>query len=180
MKKLLALLLFTATCTFAQVVTLDFGSRGSLTIYLPGDWKIGSTDMAGQYTVTISPAKESVNASCTLTVTFPDVDRLDTKGRLKLRVDCRIYEEHSVEGKSYAKEFSLTTGYGYYCSFTDPDLRGKPPQPGNYKVISAGKIRVTPNVIVDVFMGADGFRDEPYQQLLGAIEGMEFKPGRGR
>jgi hypothetical protein len=27
---------------------------------------------------------------------------------------------------------------------------------------------------------ADGFRDEAYQQLLGAIEGMEFTPGRGR
>jgi hypothetical protein len=34
--------------------------------------------------------------------------------------------------------------------------------------------------LVDVQMMADGFRDEPYQQLLGAVEGMEFTPGRDR
>jgi hypothetical protein len=180
MYRLLALFLFAATCASAQVETLDFGARGKLTIYLPGDWKTATTDMAGQYTLTITPKKESVNASCTVSVTFPDVDRFDTKARLKVRVEADGYPiaEGSVEGKAYAKEFSLTTGYGFYCSFTDPDLRGKPPQPGNYKVMSVGKIRLSPTVLLDVNISADGFRDEPYQQLLGAIEGMEFTPPR--
>lgn len=182
MKKLIALFLLCAGCALAQVETLDFGSRGKLTLYLPGDWKSATTDMAGTYTVTLTPKKDSVNASCTIAVTFPDVDRFDTKARLKLRVEADSYAqaEGSVEGKAYAKEFNLTTGYGFYCSFTDPELRGKPPQPGNYKVMSVGKIRVTPSVLVDVQIMADGFRDEPYQQLLGAIEGMEYAPGRGR
>ena len=182
MKKLFALSFLLATCAFAQVETLDFGSRGKLTLYLPGDWKVASTDMAGTYTVTLTPKKESVNASCTIAVTFPDVDRYDTKNRLKVRVEADAYgmAEGSVEGKAIAKEFSLTKGYGFYCSFTDPELRGKPSQPGNYKVMSIGKIRLSPEVLVDVSMAADGFRDEPYQQLLGAIEGMEFTPGRGR
>jgi hypothetical protein len=180
--KTFALFLCTALSLFAQVETLDFGSRGKLTIYLPGEWKVGTTDMAGTYTATLTPKKESVNASCTIAVTFPDEDRFDTKNRLKLRVEADAYPlaEQSVEGKAIAKEFNLTTGYGFYCSFTDPDLRGKPSQPGNYKVMSVGKIRLTPNVLVDVQFMADGFRDEAYQQLLGAIEGMEFKPGRGR
>ncbi len=182
MKKLVALFLLTVACVSAQVETLDFGSRGKLTIYLPGDWKVASTDMAGTYTVTLTPRKESVNASCTIAVTFPNEDRFDTKNRLKLRVeaDAYAYAEGSVEGKAIAKEFSLSKGYGFYCSFTDPELRGKPPQPGNYKVMTVGKIRLTPEVLVDVQIMADGFRDEPYQQLLGAIEGMEFTPGRGR
>ena len=177
MKRLLALFLLTMACAWAQVETLDFGPRGKLTVYLPGDWKVSSTDMAGQYTVTITPKKESVNASGTISVTFPDVDRFDTKAKLKLRVeaDCFNIAEGSVEGKAIAKEFSLTTGYGFFCSFTDPELRGKPPQPGNYKVMSIGKIRLAPDVLLDVSLSADGFRDEPYQQLLGAIEGMEYK-----
>jgi hypothetical protein len=102
--------------------------------------------------------------------------------RLKLRVeaDAYGYAEQSVERKAIAKEFSLASGYGFYCSFTDPDLRGQPSQPGNYKVMTVGKIRLTPEVLVDVQIMADGFRDEAYQQLLGAIEGMEFTPGRGR
>jgi hypothetical protein len=138
--------------------------------------------MAGQYSVTISPRKESVNASCTITVTFPDRDRYDTKSRLKLRVEADGHgvAQQSVERRAVARELSLmkAPGYGFYCSFTDPELRGKPPQPGNYKVMSIGKIRLTPDILLDVTISADGFADEPYQQLLGAIEGMEFTPGR--
>ena len=182
MMKLAALFLISCVCASAQVETLNFGARGKLTIYLPGDWKVVTTDMAGTYTVTLSPRKDSVNASCTLAVTFPDVDRFDTKNRLKLRVEADAYghAESSVEGKAIAQEFTLAKGYGFYCSFTDPELRGKPSQPGNYKVMTVGKIRLTPEILVDVQIMADGFRDEPYQQLLGAIEGMEFTPGRGR
>ncbi|MGH7945400.1 MAG: hypothetical protein ACREH8_23915 [Opitutaceae bacterium] len=182
MKTLPALFLLTFAGACAQVETLNFGSRGKLTLYLPGDWKVASTDMAGTYTVTLTPKKESVNASATIAVKFPDVDRFDTKNRLKLRVEADAYglAEGSVEGKAIAKEFSLTSGYGFYCSFTDPELRGKPSQPGNYKVMTVGRIRLTPAVLVDVQMMADGFREEPYQQLLGAIEGMEYTPGSGR
>jgi hypothetical protein len=133
--------------------------------------------MAGQYTVTITPTKESVNAVCNIGVTFPDVDRFDTKARLKLRVeaDNRSAAEEAVEGKAIAKEFSLTNGFGFYCNLTDPALRGKPPEKGNYKNASVGKIRLAPDVLIDVSIMADGFTSEPYQQLLGAIEGMEFK-----
>jgi hypothetical protein len=180
MRKIIALFLLAIACADAQVETLDFGPRGKLTIYLPGEWKVGSTDMAGTYTVTLTPKQESVNASCTISVTFPEVDRFDTKARLKLRVEADAYgmAEESVEGKAIAKEFSLGTGFGFYCSFTDRELRGKPSQPGNYKVLSVGKIKLSPTVLIDVQFMADGFRDEAYQQLLGAIEGMEFTPGR--
>jgi hypothetical protein len=182
MKKIVTLFLLLAASALAQVETLDFGARGKLTIYLPGDWKVGTTDMAGTYTLTLTPKKESANASCTIAVTFPNEDRFDTKGRLKLRVEADAYglAEGSVEGKAIAKEFSLASGFGFYCSFTDPDLRGRPSQPGNYKVMSVGKIKLAPDVLMDVQIMADGFRDEYYQQLLGAIEGMEFKAGRGR
>lgn len=175
MKKLL-LFLCLALPLAAQVETLDFGSRGRLTIYLPGDWKVATTNMAGTYTVNITPKKEGVNASCTIAVTFPASDRFDTKARLKLRVEADAYglAEGSVEKRAIAREFTLTTGMGFYCNFTDPDLRGQPSQPGNYKVTSVGKIKLAPDVLVDVQILADGFRDAPYQELLGAIEGMEY------
>jgi hypothetical protein len=138
--------------------------------------------MAGQYELTLAPKDESKNATCTFKVSHPEEDRYDTKARLKLRVeaDCAPYAEQSVEGKAYGKAFVLGTGYGYYCNFTDAALRGKKAPPGEFKVVSAGKIRLAPDVLIEVFIGSDSFSDEPYQQLLGAIEGMEFKPGRGR
>jgi hypothetical protein len=172
------LLFFLATVlpVVAQVETLDFGSRGRLTIYLPGDWKLATTNMAGTHTLNITPKKEGVNATCTIAVTFPSSDRFDTKARLKLRVEADAYglAEGSVERKAIAQEFTLTTGFGFYCNFTDPELRGQPSQPGNYKVTSVGKIKLAPDVLVDVQILADGFRDAPYQELLGAIEGMEY------
>jgi hypothetical protein len=182
MKTLLPLLLFVAGSAFGQVETLDFGPRGKLTLYLLGDWKTNATNMAGQYTLSFTPKNDSVNASGNIVVSFPDVDRFDTKQRLKLRVETDAYAlaQSSGEKRAVAKEFTLTTGYGFYCSFTDPELRGKPSQPGNYKVMTVGKIRINPEVLVEVQMMADGFGDEAYQQLLGAIEGMEYTPGRAR
>lgn len=182
MKRLFALFLLTTVALCAQSETLDLGSRGRLTIYLPGDWRIDTTNFARQGSMTISPKKEDVNASCTIVITSPEGDRFDTKPRLKLRVeaDCRNLAEGSVEGKAVAREFALGSGYGFYCSFTDPDLRGQPPQKGNYKVMSSGKIRLAPDVLVEVNIMADDFRGEPYQQLLGAVEGMEYVAGRGR
>jgi len=182
LKKCLVLFLLTVIGACAQMQTLDFGSRGKATLFLLGDWKSAVTDMAGQYTLTFSPKSEAVNASCVISVTFPEEDRLDTKARLKLRVeaDCQSAAEESVEKKAYAREFTLTSGFGFYCNFTDPNLRGKPPEKGNYKVTSVGKVRPHPSVLLDVQILSDGFSSEPHQQLLGAIEGMEFMPGRGR
>jgi len=182
MKKIFACFILFGGIAWAQVETIDLGARGALTLYLAGEWQTNSTSMAGQFTLTLTPKNESANASGTMVVSFPDMDRFDTKARLKLRVEADAYglAEGSVEKKAVAKELTLTTGYGFYCSFTDPALRGKPSQPGNYKIMMVGKIRVNPEVLVDVQIMADGIRDEPYQQLLGAIEGMEFTPGRRR
>ena len=182
MKRIAILFLLLLPALSAQEQVLDFGPRGKLTLFLLGDWKAVVISMAGQYDVTLTPRNESVNASLSLKVTYPEVDRYDTKARLKLRVeaDCSAYEEQSVEGKARAREFAIGTGYGFYCNFTDAALRGKPAPPGEFKVVSAGKIRLAPDILIEVFIGSDSFKDEPYQQILGAIEGMEFKPGRGR
>lgn len=182
MIKLFALYLLLAIGACAQVETMDLGPHGRLTLYLLGDWKAHISTLGKQTTMTIKPGNESVNASCTIAVSFPEIDRFDNKSRLKLQVeaDCHVLAEGSVERKAVANEFALTSGYGFYCNFTDPELRGQPPQKGNFKVISIGKIKLSPEVIADVQILADGFRDEPYQQLLGAIEGMEFTPGGAR
>jgi hypothetical protein len=182
MNRIIALLLLTVVPAFGQMETLSLGPRGKLTLYLLGEWTSNTTRNTEQITLSIAPRRESVNAACTLAVTFPETDRYDTKARLKLRVeaDCHGLAEQSVERKAYGREFSLTSGFGFYCNFTDPNLRGKPSEKGNYKVMSVGKIRLAADVLVDVQIMADGFSDEAYQQLLGAVEGMDFTPGRGR
>jgi hypothetical protein len=181
MKKFLPLLLLSATGLFAQVEKLELGTHGRINLYHDDSWKFEIGDYGDRQMVTIAP-KGDANASCSLTITFPEQDRLDTKKRLSLRVEVngQPIAEHSVEGKTYAKEFSLQTGYGFYCNFTDPELVGKKPEPVNFKTISAGLIHLAPDVLIEVTISADGFNSEPYQQLLGMIEGMEFTPAGGK
>ena len=181
MKKLFALFLLTAAGLFAQAEKIELGSHGKLTIYHDDTWKFDVADFGDRKLVTIGPKGESVNAAASMTITFPDVDRFDTKKRLSLRVEVNGEQiaPQSIEGKARAKEFSLQTGFGFYCSVTDPELVGKPPQKGNYKTISAGMIHLAPDVLIEVSISADGFNSEPYNQLLGMIEGMEFVPAKG-
>jgi hypothetical protein len=176
MKKYLLLLALTATLLKAGPATLDLGSHGKCTLYFPDGWDVAVTDMAGTMTVTVSPTGDA-NASCTIAVTYPEQDRFDTKSRLKVRVeaDGLPVAEGSVEGKAVAREFSVSSGFGFYCNFTDAALKGKPPEKGNYKVTSMGKIHLAADVLMDVQILADDFRGAPYQQLLGAIEGLEFR-----
>lgn len=182
MKRIFALFLALglAAAAFAQSETLELGSHGKITFYLLGDWKCEQTNIGNNPTLIIKPAKYQVNAQATISVTFPERDRFDRKDKLKLQVEAesRSVAEQSVEGKAVAREFMLATGYGYYVNITDPELRGKPPEKDNFKNASFGKIRLAPDILIDVTIMADGFSSEPYQQLLGALEGMEFSPAR--
>src|SRR6185295_15999868 len=123
MKKILALFLLFTGALWAQSENITLGSHGKLTIYLSDKWKFETSDFGDRQLVTIKP-KDDTNAECTLTITFPDVDRFDTKARLKLRaeIDGTKYADQSVEGKAHGKPFSLKTGYDFHCDFTDPEL----------------------------------------------------------
>ena len=180
MKKLFALLLLSAGLLRAQSDTIDLGARGKLTIYVSERWQIETADYGDRRMVTFKP-KEGTNAEATLTITFPETDRLDTKNRLKQRteIDGMKYADQSTEGKAIGKPFNLKAGYGFHCDFTDPELVGKPPQKGNFKTISIGLIHLSAEVLVEVSISADGFNSEPYQDILGAIEGMEFTAPKG-
>ena len=177
MKKIFALFLLLTGGLWAQSGTIDLGSHGKLTLYISEKWQFDTSDFGDRRLVSIKP-KDDVNAECSLTITFPETDRLDTKARLKMRVevDAAKFAEQSTEGKAIGKPFALGIGYGYRCDFTDPELVGKAPQKGNFKTISVGLIHVTADVLVEVSISADGFASAPYNELLGAIEGMEFTP----
>jgi hypothetical protein len=176
MKKFLALFFLTVVSALAQAEKIDLGSRGKLTIYLTDEWKFDISDFGDRRIVKMVPKSEKVNADAELTIVFPETDRFDTKARLQMRVeiDSVRYSEVSVEGKARAKEMNLSSGWGYICTFTDPDLIGKPSKKGDFKNIAIGKIRLAADVVIEFVIQADGLNSEPYNQLLGAIEGMEF------
>ncbi|HEX2853038.1 MAG TPA: hypothetical protein VHO24_07365 [Opitutaceae bacterium] len=175
----LLLLALSARVLHAQSETIDLRSRGALTFFLDGEWKVDISEFGDRVIVAIEPTGDA-NANCNLTITFPEEDHFPTKAKLKQQVEIasRQLEEGSVERKAVARELQTRAGVGFYCNFTDPELVGKKPQKGNYKTISVGFIRVAPNVVVEMAINSDGFRTAPYQQLLGALEGMEYQSRR--
>lgn len=179
MKKLFALFLFVAASLSAQE-TLDLGPYGKLTFYLLGDWQKSLSTIGRGTELTITSTKESTNAKCTIAVTILDKDQFDTKTKLKTQVeiDGEGFAQQVGEVRPYAKPLNVAAGYGFACEFTDPALKGKPVKPGDYKVVAVGKIRINSKVLLDVFIGSEGFSTEAHQQLLGALEGMEYTPAR--
>lgn len=180
MKKILALLFLTAGGLCAQSQKFDLGAHGSIAVYIDDSWKFDISDYGDGRTIMVTP-KGDVNANCQLKITFPDNDHYDTKNRLRDHVveSATPFVDQSVEGKAVPREYALQTGYGYHCDFTDPKLVGKPPVKDDYKTISLGMIHLTPEILIEVQIQGDGFASDPFQQLLGMVEGMEFTPPGG-
>lgn len=181
MNRLLPFVLFLLAVLPARADTIDLRSHGTLTLFLPDGWTVNTGDYGDRAIVTIEP-KGDDNAKGSITITFPQQDEFATKAKLKKRVETDGAElaARCVEGKPVGKEILVRQGFGFYCNFTDPELVGKPPQKGNFKTVSAGLIRVAPNVLVEFSIMSDGFRAPSYQDLLGAIEGMEYSAARRR
>ncbi len=183
MKKIFVLLFLTAAAVFAQSDsdTVNLRSRGTLTLFLPETWRMSVGEFGDRAIVTIEPLNEA-NATCTITITYPEQDRLSTKAKLRMQTEVSLapIAGGSVEGKAVARELNTRAGTGFYCSFTDPELIGRKPEKGKFKVMSAGLIRIAPDIVAEFSIMADDFRGTPYQDLLGALEGMEHKPARRR
>lgn len=86
-------------------------------------------------TLRYAPAAGNQNATILLSL-LPaerfDLNSPDTIRKLHLAM-CRPY----LGGRKDApeqKEFKFSTGFGIFAVFEDPDLVGKPPQPGNHKI----------------------------------------------
>jgi len=171
---LLSCLLLAAT---AGAETFDLRERGRLEIFAAGDWKITGEDLGDRLEIILTPTR-GANAGARLVVNLTEKDEHNTKALLRARVLvlCQpIAEEHGVR-KPTAEPFYSRQGFGYHCSFTDPELVGKPPEKGNYKHVTYGVVRLAPRVYVAVTILADDFAGPDYQALLGAVEGMELHP----
>lgn len=161
----------------AQAEKFPIGTLGELSVVAAGDWKITGEDLGDKFEITIAPAR-GANATATIRLNLmPDL-RFESKRALQeqVRKAAELLLPTSVEKKAVLREYYRTGGYGCYCQFTDPERLGKLPEKGNYTVLSAGIVRLSRGVIASVSIFADDFAGDDYQSLLGAAEGMEFRP----
>lgn len=82
----------------------------------------------------------------------------------------------SVEKKAVVKDFSLKSGFGMYCSFTDAAMVGKPSVNGHYKTISPGVIYLSKDIAIAATIFTDDLSGPEFQELLGIIQSMQLIP----
>lgn len=173
----LALALVVAT---ARAETFDLRERGKLDVFVVGDFKIAGEDLGDRHEIVITPKRESVNAAARLVVNLTPADDFNSKSKLRARVLelCAPIADQNGTRKYSAEEFYSRQGFGFYCTFTDPKLVGKPPVKDDFKHATYGVVRLAPRIYVAVTLLADDLEGPDYQALLGAVEGMEIRGGQ--
>ncbi len=179
MRWIAGLLLLLGMTGLLRAEVIDLREAGRLEIIAAGDWKIAGEDQGDRFVVTITP-NGKVNAGARLVVSVTPADDLPDPGRLRHRVHalCLPFAEKSVERKVTLEKFYRKEGFGFHATFTDPELVGRPPAPGQCKIATYGVVRLAPRVYVAITLLADGVMETGYQALLGAVEGMELRPAR--
>ena len=172
--------LLAAVAAAAWGETFDLRERGRLDVYVVGDFKIAGEDLGDRHEILITPKRDTVNAAARLVVNLTPGDEHNSKAKLRARVLelCAPIAEQNGTRKYAAEEFYSRQGFGFYCTFTDPKLVGKPPVKDDFKHATYGVVRLAPRVYVAVTLLADDLEGPDYQALLGAVEGMEIRGAR--
>jgi hypothetical protein len=175
MKKLTGLAFLLLGFLSARADDFILGGHGILSVPVTDAWVAQNHDAQTGYTISIE-SKTGANAACRITViavqnaAFPDKART-TAEFMQL---AQHFVPGSVEKKAVPKEFSLKSGFGLYCSFTDASLVGKPPVKGNFKTISPGMIYLSKDLVLAVTIFADDLSGPEFKQLVDIIQSTEF------
>lgn len=165
----------------SQAAEFDLGTHGTLSVSVPADWSINGKAVNRPdgtpigYAFAIKPRSDA-NAKCLLTFAYTTNGAPNKEGIRKevLRITEQFVSE-SVEKKQNLKDFSLGTGYGCYCLFTDASQVGKKVEQGDYKVMGSGQIQPADNLMGVVSLFADEADGLEMKMMLKIINSLEVR-----
>jgi hypothetical protein len=151
--------------------TVDFGPRGKFSIAPPKDWTCSVTKEQDNGCAIMLTPPESVNARCLINIVFVPKEEPMTKDdvRDKVLTIADQFVDASVEKKKVLHDFALTSGYGYYCLFTDASLVDKPPEKEKYKIVAVGMIHLTDELAAAVSFLADDAKSPEFAAMMKAV-----------
>lgn len=175
-----ALIACLAAANMARAESFEVPGVGNLTVFVVGDWHIAAEDMGDRFEIVIVPRnfQTGPNAACRISI-IPDSPAFyDQPRKLRDRV-IEATEHHLMDSREFfARTESFycrqSTAFGFYRNFTSVDRYRKPMERGVYKVQTLGLLWLAPRVVASIVIKADDFFADDYQQLLGAVEGMEI------
>jgi len=159
----------------------DLGTHGTLSINVPDDWKINGKEANRPdgtpigYAFAIKPRNDA-DAKCLLTIAYTTngVPNSEAIQKAVLR-ECEEFVSESVEKRENLKQFSLETGFGAYCLFTDASLVGKTPSPGDYKVMGSGIVQPGKDMTGVVTLFANDGDSKEFKAMVSIINSLKVK-----
>jgi hypothetical protein len=171
-----------ATTSAPRTETVDLEGRGRIALVVPEGWTVVREDPDNPRLLTFQAAA-GVNAIGHLGFRLPGDGELETAADVRAQA-LELGEEQvegSVEKRAVLQTYKLRSGYGYYSSYTDANLVGKKPIPGDYKTVTVGLFRPAPGIIGIVSIYCDDLAGPEYRQLHAMIENLEvLGPGGAR
>ncbi|HSB21092.1 MAG TPA: hypothetical protein VLD85_13870 [Anaeromyxobacteraceae bacterium] len=103
---------------------------------VPIGWSVRSRGVGDMgYAFLVQPSGSAVVVQITLAALPPDKPMRADEARTRLEVAVRTFVATSVEKVFDPRPLSLFRGSGWVVQLTDASLVGKPPEPGNFKVM---------------------------------------------
>ena len=144
MKRLVLLLALLLPPLAAPAETLDLGPHGSFSIAVPKGWTYSATKTEDTgYAIVLTPPAD-VNARFLFNLVFVPKGETSSKEDVQEKVltIADQFVDASVEKKKVLHDFTVSSGYGAYCVFTDASRVGKPAEKDNFKVLALSLIHI--------------------------------------
>ncbi len=164
----LLLFLVLGIASFARAETVDLGVNGTFKMEVPAGWKLDvARPNASNIDLTVSGPEGTVEQGKITLILAPQpmfqtgkdpVEAMLTSMSAQALPSC-------VEKKVTPVSFGLIGGYGAYSIFTDAKLVGQPPKAGDWKVMAAGVLGLS----ADVMGTASLFTDDPKSPAFAAL-----------
>jgi hypothetical protein len=177
MKSCFFIALIVACRLVAQADSFNLGSHGSLMVSVPSSWVAKSSTPPGMPGCDIKVlSRNGANAACRITVVYLGGQAMMDKEKAKdvLLKMVEPFVDVSVEKKAVVKNFSLKSGFGMYCSFTNAELVGKPSSMN--KTVSPGVLYLSKDIGIIATIFSDDLSGPEFQGLLGMVQSIEVKP----
>jgi hypothetical protein len=158
----------------AAAESFDLGTRGDLSVAIPATWTAKGEPAGDQgFNIVVKP-KSDANAGVQLTALFVNLDASVTEEDMQKRFIGGLEPmiAGSVEKKADVKKLKLKAGSGFYASFTDASLVGKPSQAGNFKVMTTGMAKLSDGVVVALTVFSDDTSGTEFTEGMKMLESL--------
>lgn len=152
--------------------------HGTVTVIAPVGWKIENRSDAESFNLQVTP-RSAAAAVMQLTLLTPaDLPPMSkTLIQGQLISGTQQYVAASVEKKLDLKPLALAQGYGWYAQFTDASLVGKPPIPGNFKMLRTAMAALDTQTVALATLNFDDPQAPEVEAMQSILNSLRFTAG---